>query len=82
MFNSSEQDYSVWADWHVPSTQTWFTNELKIMNENTPFDGIWIDLNEPSNFDNVLASNLHNQDMLGASNDSRNLNFPPYRINK
>ncbi|WPA97928.1 uncharacterized protein RHO25_002539 [Cercospora beticola] len=69
---------SVWADWLVPSTHDWFANELRIMHEATPFSGIWIDVNEPSNFDNVLVDHtLYSQD----SRDSRKLDFPSYRIN-
>ncbi|USW59324.1 Putative glycoside hydrolase family 31, galactose mutarotase-like domain superfamily [Septoria linicola] len=69
---------SVWADWLIPSSQEWFSEELRIMNEATPYDGIWIDVNEPSNFDNVLVTD---DEGLNSVQDSRKLNFPPYRIN-
>ena len=46
------------------------------MNENTPYDAIWIDVNEPSNFDNVLVPSAST-----TGTDTRRLDFPPYRIN-
>ncbi|KAF2214390.1 glycoside hydrolase family 31 protein [Cercospora zeae-maydis SCOH1-5] len=68
----------VWADWLMPSTHVWFANELRLMHDATPFSGIWIDVNEPSNFDNVLVdSTVHAPE----KKDSRELDFPPYRIN-
>ncbi|KAK3068578.1 hypothetical protein LTR53_013741 [Teratosphaeriaceae sp. CCFEE 6253] len=42
--------FSVWADWLVSSSQAWWTNEIVMWHNDTSFDGIWIDLNEPSSF--------------------------------
>uniref|UniRef100_A0A915PSC0 alpha-glucosidase n=1 Tax=Setaria digitata TaxID=48799 RepID=A0A915PSC0_9BILA len=49
----------VWPDWHVafpdfldpePSTAEWWIEEFKLFHEMLPFDGIWIDMNEPAAF--------------------------------
>ncbi|VDK71935.1 unnamed protein product [Litomosoides sigmodontis] len=49
----------VWPDWHVafpdfldpePSTTEWWIEEFKRLHQMLPFDGIWIDMNEPAAF--------------------------------
>ncbi|OZC08404.1 glycosyl hydrolase, family 31 [Onchocerca flexuosa] len=49
----------VWPDWHVafpdfldpkPSTAEWWIEEFKLFHQMLPFDGIWIDMNEPAAF--------------------------------
>ncbi|KAM3726955.1 Sucrase-isomaltase, intestinal [Dirofilaria immitis] len=49
----------VWPDWHVAfpdfldpesSTTEWWIEEFKLFHEMLPFDGIWIDMNEPAAF--------------------------------
>lgn len=56
-----------------------------------PFDGVWVDLNEPQSFCTYSCGNVQVDvpfSMLpgGVMNvslsDPRHLNFPPYRINK
>ncbi|KAK0880551.1 hypothetical protein LTR87_005673 [Friedmanniomyces endolithicus] len=42
--------FSVWADWLVQSSRDWWTSELARWYNDTSFDGIWIDLSEPSSF--------------------------------
>lgn len=42
--------FSTWADWLLPSSQGWWTNEIVTWHNFTPFDGIWIDLSEASSF--------------------------------
>jgi len=42
--------FSVWADWLLPSSQQWWTNEIVTWWNDTSFDGIWIDLSEASSF--------------------------------
>ncbi|KAF2716784.1 glycoside hydrolase family 31 protein [Polychaeton citri CBS 116435] len=42
--------FSSWADWLHPGAQDWWTNQTKTWHGITPFDGIWIDLSEPSSF--------------------------------
>lgn len=42
--------FSSWADWLLSASQTWWTNELMTWHNDTPFDGIWIDLSEASSF--------------------------------
>ncbi|VDN04852.1 unnamed protein product [Thelazia callipaeda] len=49
----------VWPDWHVafpdfldpkPMTAEWWIDEFKNFHKMVPFDGIWIDMNEPAAF--------------------------------
>ncbi|KAF3049897.1 hypothetical protein E8E11_005491 [Didymella keratinophila] len=42
--------FSVWADWLLSSSQSWWANEIIQWHKGTPFDGIWIDLSEASSF--------------------------------
>lgn len=42
--------FSVWGDWLVPQSQDFWTYELSNWHDSIPFDGIWIDLSEASNF--------------------------------
>lgn len=42
--------FSTWADWLVQSSRDWWTYELMTWHNNTPFDGIWIDLSEASSY--------------------------------
>ncbi|KAF7636335.1 P-type domain-containing protein [Meloidogyne graminicola] len=49
----------VWPDKHVAfpdffdseyKTQNWWINEINLFHNQLPFDGLWIDMDEPSNF--------------------------------
>ena len=42
--------FSVWADWLIPTSQQWWTNNIVSWHKDTTFDGIWIDLSEASSF--------------------------------
>ncbi|XP_064456553.1 sucrase-isomaltase, intestinal-like isoform X2 [Ornithodoros turicata] len=59
----------VFPDFGNPSTQPWWTEELKQFHELLPFDGIWITSNEPSNYVNGSISGCVYDD----------LNRPPYK---
>mmetsp|Transcript_5178 Transcript_5178/g.5145 ORF Transcript_5178/g.5145 Transcript_5178/m.5145 type:complete len:559 (+) Transcript_5178:973-2649(+) len=41
---------SVYPDWFNPATSTWWLNQLKSFQNTIPFSGLWLDMNEPSNF--------------------------------
>lgn len=49
-FGDGWPGYSVWGDWLVSTTQRWWTNEIVMWHNGTPFDGIWIDLSEASQY--------------------------------
>ncbi|KAI7460361.1 putative alpha-glucosidase AgdA [Hortaea werneckii] len=49
-FGANWPGFSVWADWLIPSSQSWWSSELARWHKVTPFDGVWIDLSEPSSF--------------------------------
>ncbi|KAK9311759.1 glycosyl hydrolases family 31-domain-containing protein [Lipomyces starkeyi] len=41
---------TVYADWFHPQSGTWWTNQIKTFHQMGSFDGLWIDMNEASNF--------------------------------
>ncbi|KAH7130041.1 glycosyl hydrolases family 31-domain-containing protein [Dendryphion nanum] len=49
-FGNNWPGFSVWADWLLPTSQAWWTNEILTWHKVTPFDGIWIDLSEAASF--------------------------------
>jgi alpha-glucosidase (family GH31 glycosyl hydrolase) len=82
---------SVWADWFNPKAHDYWTEEVTHFHDLIPFDGVWVDLNEMQSFctfscGNVELVNITSPLPGGISNvsvpDPRQLNFPPYKINK
>uniref|UniRef100_A0A6I8SYA0 Lysosomal alpha-glucosidase n=1 Tax=Xenopus tropicalis TaxID=8364 RepID=A0A6I8SYA0_XENTR len=41
---------TVFPDFTMPETFSWWYDMVKLFHDQVPFDGIWIDMNEPSNF--------------------------------
>ncbi|KAL6546265.1 hypothetical protein OROMI_021986 [Orobanche minor] len=56
-------------DFLNPSSEAFWTNEIKIFHEILPINGIWIDMNELSNF------------ISSTPNPSSTIDDPPYKIN-
>ncbi|KAF2361391.1 Glycoside hydrolase family 31, partial [Trinorchestia longiramus] len=54
---------TVFPDFFRPETQDWWANEMTLFHEQVPFDAVWIDMNEPSNFgtDTEKPSNYPNE---------------------
>jgi alpha-glucosidase (family GH31 glycosyl hydrolase) len=42
--------FSVFPDWSHPNTTEYWSMMLEEFRKNVPFDGLWVDMNEPSNF--------------------------------
>ncbi|NXN29051.1 LYAG glucosidase, partial [Nycticryphes semicollaris] len=42
--------FTAFADFSNPDTQQWWLENLQRFHARVPFDGLWIDMNEPSNF--------------------------------
>jgi len=62
------EDPVYFPDFTLPRTHTWWTQMILDFHSELPFDGLWIDMNEPSNF--VTGS------LRGCKGNS--VNFPPY----
>lgn len=62
------EDPVYFPDFTQPRTHTWWTHMITQFHAKVSFDGLWIDMNEPSNF--VTG------DLAGCSENS--LNYPPY----
>ncbi|XP_068943501.1 maltase-glucoamylase [Petaurus breviceps papuanus] len=59
---------TVFPDYTNPKCAQWWAEEFRRFYEEIKFDGIWIDMNEPSNFDDGSST--------GCSNS--NLNYPSF----
>uniref|UniRef100_A0A1I7ZM87 Alpha-glucosidase n=1 Tax=Steinernema glaseri TaxID=37863 RepID=A0A1I7ZM87_9BILA len=59
-------------------TDDWWTREFKLLHQKAQFDGIWIDMNEPSNFD---TNSDTDPTMLQCpkSGPDAHLDMPPYQ---
>uniref|UniRef100_A0A670XY36 Lysosomal alpha-glucosidase-like n=1 Tax=Pseudonaja textilis TaxID=8673 RepID=A0A670XY36_PSETE len=42
--------FTAYPDFSNPTTDEWWLENLKHLHAQVPFDGLWIDMNEPSNF--------------------------------
>ncbi|XP_047112686.1 lysosomal alpha-glucosidase-like [Schistocerca piceifrons] len=59
---------TVWPDFTNPMTTTYWLKQLQNMHDLFPYDGAWIDMNEPSNFYSGTAAGC----------PLNNLDYPPY----
>ena len=41
---------TVWPDFTHPNVDQYWTGQISQFHSNVQFDGLWIDMNEPSNF--------------------------------
>ncbi|XP_044534936.1 maltase-glucoamylase, intestinal-like [Gracilinanus agilis] len=57
---------AVFPDYTNPKCAQWWAEEFRLFYEELKFDGIWIDMNEPSNFES------------GSECSPNNLNSPPF----
>jgi alpha-glucosidase (family GH31 glycosyl hydrolase) len=42
--------YAAWPDFFNPNTTDWWVGEFLTFHDTLPYDGVWLDMNEPSNF--------------------------------
>ena len=74
-------------DFLNPKGKEWWKNEVSTFHEKVPFDGLWIDMNEVSNFcngsqckfDGVIYPN-HNDCYLQCKKPTSQWDDPPYKI--
>jgi alpha-glucosidase (family GH31 glycosyl hydrolase) len=60
---------TVWPDFLNPNTHAYWMKQIQQFISTVPVDGLWIDMNEPSNF------------LYGEATSNASVNFPPYAIN-
>ena len=65
---------TAFPDYFRQETKDWWINEIEQFHEMVSFDGIWIDMNEPANFE---TNNADNEDALICDPESKYEN-PPY----
>ncbi|RUP48064.1 glycosyl hydrolases family 31-domain-containing protein, partial [Jimgerdemannia flammicorona] len=64
---------TVWPDWFNPETQAYWTEQIQKWHDQFPVDGLWIDMNEISNFADGDCSALSNMEafaMIPTGNQS------------
>lgn len=49
--------YTAFPDFFSANAQSWWTAQIQSFHNQLPFDGMWIDMNEPSNFCNGECTN-------------------------
>ena len=85
-----------WPDWFHPNATDYWTTQLRRWHDVTPFDGLWVDMNEASNFcsgqvrrfarnNNCQTSSyryniVHLLLLIPSSNVSLPLPFPPFLL--
>ncbi|EIW74552.1 glycoside hydrolase family 31 protein [Coniophora puteana RWD-64-598 SS2] len=80
--------FTAWPDWFAPNTQDWWTQALQNWSDSgIEFDGIWLDMNEPSSFcTGSCGSGSFSQSSLtgakrGVGNETGlDVTSPPYGI--
>ncbi|KAL6079351.1 P-type domain-containing protein [Balamuthia mandrillaris] len=81
--------FTAWPDWFHPNATSYWTQMIQIFLETVPVDGLWIDMNELSNFCNGACQPDGQPQMkkqstrrqLPSSFSAFNPNNPPYPIN-
>lgn len=63
--------YTVFPDWLVSNTQSWWTEAFRNFSKIARFDGIWLDMNEVSSF--CVGS-------CGSANYTQNPVHPPFKL--
>ncbi|XP_074048617.1 sucrase-isomaltase, intestinal [Macrotis lagotis] len=67
---NASRAHVAFPDFFRPNTSEWWATEISdFYNDVMKFDGLWIDMNEPSSFVNGTTSNVCRNDKL---------NYPPY----
>ncbi|XP_068224181.1 sucrase-isomaltase, intestinal-like [Palaemon carinicauda] len=75
------EEKTVFPDFLKPETHVWWQNELKEFHDVLPFDAIWIDMNEPSNFGTNLQQPWNwpsGKDPWSLKCPNNTLDLPPY----
>ncbi|KAG0586204.1 hypothetical protein KC19_2G072100 [Ceratodon purpureus] len=79
----------VYPDFLNPNATPWWTNEVQLFHDQLPFDGMWIDMNEVSNFctgkhciwNGTIVPDGITTCYLQCEESNTNLDEPPFKLN-
>jgi alpha-glucosidase (family GH31 glycosyl hydrolase) len=66
---------TVFPDWSAPNVTQWWKDSFHEYRKIAKYDGVWLDMNEPANFNTTDQENLS-----GVKYEANLLNEPPYEI--
>jgi alpha-glucosidase (family GH31 glycosyl hydrolase) len=66
---------TVFPDWSSPNVTQWWKDSFDEYRKIAKYDGVWLDMNEPANFNTTEQENLS-----GVKYEANLLNEPPYEI--
>jgi len=66
---------TVFPDWSAPNVAQWWKDSFDEYRKIAKYDGVWLDMNEPANFNTTDDENLS-----GIKYEANLLNEPPYEI--
>ncbi|KAL7640683.1 UNVERIFIED_CONTAM: hypothetical protein RMT77_008958 [Armadillidium vulgare] len=69
---------TVFPDFFKPATGKWWTNEFQTFHKTVDFDGVWIDMNEVSNFETNTGKSFPETGRKALQCPDNKLEKPPY----
>ena len=79
---------TVWPDWTHPKTSSWWSKWLVKLHDMVPFDGVWLDMNEPANLPSATDKWLTTKGMVEIDGKvfvdmgQNKWDYPPYAVSQ